>query len=252
MRKLGGWWRLWIALTAIWMVIVGVFATTEFTRQRDSRALQQDAAIKDASMHCRGRVFGRNVDLSADPSARIELLSVGLRLIRPPNPFDQFDDADFENLPRDTWAQVVRKSEFKALSSQEREQAREQYFRQEVATRLGDAETIRSAKTAFDTVYENYTPPETQGKGQDSIFAALQARADGTDDLARQLENDITFVNQCAAVQTQAEKAEALPQASPAFGAAAIAGLAPPLFVLLFGLLVSWVVAGFRRQPNKP
>jgi hypothetical protein len=67
MKKLGGWWRLWIVMSVIWtatVVIVIAVSAHQYTageRQRDAVAL-----------HCIGSFNGQSIDWSAVPPEKIE------------------------------------------------------------------------------------------------------------------------------------------------------------------------------------
>ena len=67
MKKLGGWWRLWIALSVIWtitvLIVIAVSAHqyTAGERRRDAVAL-----------HCIGSFNGQSIDWTTVPAEKIE------------------------------------------------------------------------------------------------------------------------------------------------------------------------------------
>jgi predicted HTH transcriptional regulator len=89
MKKLGGWWRLWIALPAIWFVTVGIIFAVAWIRIDASNAKR--VAISYGCVSFNGR---QSLDLSSDSveSLRDQLANVSTSHAKyTDNTFKQFD-----------------------------------------------------------------------------------------------------------------------------------------------------------------
>lgn len=104
MRKLGGWGRLWVAVSLVWLVMVSIFFAIA-VRDIKSTSTRETYYI---SKGCQGYVDGTKFDISLAPSARVaktsEFAGAMLHMVNGSagssesakmsvNPFDQFDTA---------------------------------------------------------------------------------------------------------------------------------------------------------------
>lgn len=85
MNKLGGWWRLWIALSLIWVAIVTFLLLGSATRQ-DSASERASLAI---SISCSSYLYGSQVDWTRVPPETIEAAITTVATGKVPEPRPQ-------------------------------------------------------------------------------------------------------------------------------------------------------------------
>lgn len=253
MKRLGGWWRLWVALSAIWLIVVICVISYQILKGRSQVQAQREATANALRANCVGPIFGQTVDLRAYSGRRLHEIDLGVDLLKPPDVFDTVDAArKFATAGElKSWGMIVLSDQYQNLSQQDREAARQQFFREVVAPKLGDPELIAAGQRYFDRIYGPQAANDfPKQKNTDPIDAMLAARASGKDVEDDTIVEADRLIENCLGAGPDASNANALggPDYPGLILLAVLVGLAPSLLLLLVGLTVSWVAAGFRHR----
>lgn len=127
MRRLGGWERLWIILYVLWLAGVLVVVASERGSINESVSLQQVRSYRFWNWHI--------TETSQNPV---------------------WDKAAKENDVK-TWNEVLLTAEFRNLDAKEKEQAREQYWREVVLPQI-KADEQRQLRKQFDLETRKHVP----------------------------------------------------------------------------------------------
>jgi hypothetical protein len=217
------------------------------------------AAASAVQANCAGPILGQMRDLRMYTVPRLHEIELGLDLIKPPDAFDQIDAArsgteggwgptyTTASEPK-SWGVVILSSEYRKLSQQDRESARQQYFREVVAPRLRDPALVADGQKYFNSVYGPQVANEVSEEPKtDPLDAMLAARASG-----KEVDETITIadrtIDNCLGGKRDASIAETPSKYPIPILTAIFVGVVPSMLLLTIGLMVSWVAAGFRRR----
>jgi len=212
MRKLGGWWRVWIALSTLWMVIVVSIAATSLHVYRASDRQRDDAVLK-----CKKYLSGQEVDWTSAPVEELEAELAADLNAKPWEVYAAQDAAaaakattghglqDRSNIPPPPPGYVIQSS---------------------------DGELAAQASKA--------TTPTTSDPVDDML--AARAASDGFPNEIRQL------LKSCIEAKRHDYQADETRERKTNIVYVLAFGLIPPAVLLMLGVLVSWVIAGFRKS----
>lgn len=239
MRKLGGWMRLWIVLSVIWLLFdIGTALWSAADKKQRSEAELVQTTEK-ANIRCRGAFMGHDgVDLSAVSLGEVTSMQEGLRLMKQPNVFDKFDAPATEN-PK-TWAHVVTSDEYQKLSVADRAAAAQQYFKDVVRPHFADPTLASAAQAVF--LAPGYADPPTMPDASHGLsLEQVKAMTDPSAEAYR-------LVATCRMAIVAVDQASAGPNYDSLLVGTLLLGVVPPLVTLLAGLAFAWVFAGFRKH----
>lgn len=198
MRRLGGWWRLWFAVSGLWVVLAAGIGITAIV----------------------------NTESAADR------MKFSVELACPaPKP----------------WRDVIASPAFRQLTPDLQEAARQQYFREVVASQLSDPGQIAEAKAQFDAEYG----PSAEGPWTKYQKAAAE-RAENPPDLSDTIKlPELKARERCNEAKQRDYAIDVSKSRTDAAISTVLGAASVPLILLILGLLTGWVVRGFRDSSSK-
>ena len=254
MKKLGGWWRLWIALSAIWFVTSGAIGVFLGLDAYKAYKVAHASYAGDA-LHCNDS--DRNVShgpwenyAPQSPQYIVSSPSGAHYLVKAPAIATTSQVMAFAELSETfvvrksghtvPWRQIMQNPAYQALPLEQKEAVREEYFQEVVAPQIADPTQRLQAKQQFDA--ETNANPFDQF---DNPSWRVRLAASGNQDNVGEIS--AWSIKSCISDQQLASNATEIASIKTNTLIYILAMLAPPTILLLLGLLVSWVLGGFRK-----
>ncbi|WP_445145036.1 hypothetical protein [Dyella sp. Tek66A03] len=243
MKKLGGWWRVWVVLSVVWVVVMGAAGSWSVMQARADLDKQKAAVPHRPEADCQDPVLGLSRNLERYSPPQLLQMMDGLTLIGPPDPNGRLDP---KQRPA-PWAIVMQDPAYQRFESDRKERFRQEYFRRAIAPLFADEAIAQDALATFAATYGPGAAPLPSAGPKVDLNSALVAY--WLDDRVILIRSSITAIQKCV----NAEVSQ--PQVSPTSSLGATIWIwvalviAPPLLLALLGLAIAWVVGGFRSRP---